>query len=674
MSRFPATVFWPSILALVPWTVAALEPVDAGALETGDGPAVVVEEDDVTEIVVTAERGPEDAREVAASLASIDGDAIARRGPADAAAILGQAPGVDAQSMSPGGFGGNVSIRGSSDFKPGGFGNRVLVLLDGFPLNTPDADGVDWSSLPLFDLGRIEVLRGPASALYGSAAVGGVIQFLSNPPAPESDLALGQGFAGTDGNRARLQALWSQGTAGGGLRMAGQWQRYLGLRPGGEDEFRHNSQSETFGLRARGSIEPAPGHRLLATAFAGGGSGGNPGFEGTSERSRSRVFRRVQSQLGTRWEYRPAAGLSAEAGAYWNASSQTVSDPGGANPNQYRCHRVGLRGQLSLPLFGRSLHTGGLELQFDRVGGTVFQLGQADADRAYLALVGAAFWQAQVDLGSGVEASAGLRLDGHAFDTRQRFFSISPKARLAYRPAKDAVLWAALNRGFRVPTIGEMYLSYATTYGLTFQGNPKLSPESVWAAEIGARRAFLDGRLSAELVCFANLGSDTIEFVYSSPVSAQNLARSRILGAELSLRARPARWLDLSAALSTLDAVALPGAKPLLYRPAAKASFEARALWRDFEISAFVAAMGSRYYDDFLDSGAATLDPETGLLRFPRRTLGAYATVDLRASWHQRPMALSIVASNLLDARVYAIQGYPAPGREVFLEAAFAGM
>lgn len=671
MSRPSAIARWVSVLVLAPWTAAALEPAETPP--AGDAATGTIEEEDVSEIVVTAERGPEDAQEVAASLAPIDGDSAARRGPADATAILQDAPGVDAQSMSPGGFGANVSIRGSSDFKPGGFGNRVLVLLDGFPLNAPDADGVDWSSLPLFDLERIEVLRGPASALYGSAALGGVIQLLSPHPAQEQRLSLGQGFAGMDGNRARLQALWSAGDEDRGLRLSGQWQRYLGLRPGGDDGFRHNSQSETFGLRARGSIELAPGHRLRASAFAGGGSGGNPGFEGTSERSRSRLFSRLQTQLATRWEYRPESGLFAEAGAFWNAFSQTVSDPGGGNPNEYRSHRVGLRGQLSLPLFGRSLHTAGLELQLDRVGGSVFQLGQAEAERAYLALAGAAFWQAQVDLGSGVEASAGLRLDGHAFETHQRFFSLSPKLRLAYRPARDAVLWTALNRGFRVPTIGEMYLSYVTSYGLTFQGNPKLAPESVWAAEIGARRAFLDGRLSAELVGFANFGADTIEFVYSSPVSARNLDRSRMLGVELSLRAHPSRWLEVRGALSTLDAVSLPGAQPLLYRPAAKASFEARARWRDFEISAYLSAVGSRRYDDFLDSGAATVDPDTGLLRFPRRTLGAYATLDLRLGWRTRPALFSLTASNLLDQRLYVIQGYPAPGREVFLEATFGG-
>jgi len=688
VSRLPTNGFWIVAVALLPTAAAPIEPQQPGT-ETAPGDATVpaaeatrgpdpafeaVEEDDVTEIVVTAERGPEAPDDTAAGLAAIDGETIGRRGPADAPAILQEAPGVDAQSMGPGGFGGNVSIRGSSDFKPGGFGNRVLVLLDGFPLNAPDADGVDWSSLPLFDLDRIEVLRGPASALYGSAAVGGVVQLFSNPPANEERLSLGQGFAGYDSNRARLRGLWSAGSGDFGLRLSGQWQRYLGIRPGGSSEFRHNSQSETFGLRATGNMSLTPEHRLVATAFVGGGSGGNPGFEGTSERSRSRMFERLQTQLGSRWGYRPTGGFSAEAGAFWSRFSQTVSDPGGGSPNEYLSDRMGLRGQVRLPILGRSLHTAGLELQFDRVGGTVFQLGQAGAERTYLALSGSAFWQAQVDLGSGVEASGGLRLDGHGYDTRQRFFSLSPKVRLAYRPEKGTVMWAALNRGFRVPTIGEMYLSYATTYGLTFQGNPDLDPEALWAVEAGARRSFLDGRMAAELTGFANFGDRTIEFVYSSPVSAQNLEGSRVLGVELSLRARPARWLRLRASLSTLDAVALPGGEAMLYRPAAKATFDARARWRSLEFSAHLSVVGSRRYDDFLDSGGAVVDPETGLLRFPRRTLDAYATLDFSLSWTLRPVRLSLSASNLLDSRVYVIQGYPAPGREVFLEATFPGL
>ena len=71
--------------------------------------------------------------------------------------ILRDIPGVDVQFAHPNGRNVNISIRGSSDYKPGGYNNRVLVLLDGFPILIPNSGSPDWNSLPLESIQRIEV-------------------------------------------------------------------------------------------------------------------------------------------------------------------------------------------------------------------------------------------------------------------------------------------------------------------------------------------------------------------------------------------------------------------------------------------------------------------------------------------------------------------------------------
>ncbi|SVA48559.1 uncharacterized protein METZ01_LOCUS101413, partial [marine metagenome] len=81
--------------------------------------------------------------------------------------VLRDIPGVDVQFAHPNGRNVNVSIRGSSDYKPGGYNNRVLILLDGFPILIPNSGTPDWSSLPLESIKRIEVDNSPASAQYG---------------------------------------------------------------------------------------------------------------------------------------------------------------------------------------------------------------------------------------------------------------------------------------------------------------------------------------------------------------------------------------------------------------------------------------------------------------------------------------------------------------------------
>ncbi|HKK07367.1 MAG TPA: TonB-dependent receptor plug domain-containing protein, partial [Gemmatimonadota bacterium] len=102
----------------------------------------------------------------------LDGSSLRAHGFIRVQEALRQVPGVDVvQGGSPG--------ASTSLFLRGGESNYTLVLLDGVPLNQPGGS-VDLSSLTLDDVERIEVVRGPASALYGSDAVTGVIQIITN--------------------------------------------------------------------------------------------------------------------------------------------------------------------------------------------------------------------------------------------------------------------------------------------------------------------------------------------------------------------------------------------------------------------------------------------------------------------------------------------------------------
>jgi outer membrane cobalamin receptor len=221
-----------------------------------------------------------------------------------------------------------------------------------------------------------------------------------------------------------------------------------------------------------------------------------------------------------------------------------------------------------------------------------------------------------------------------------------------------------------MPTVGELYLKYISSYGLVFQGNPELRPETLWAFELGARRRMLRDRLRVEAVAFLNEGFDTIDFVYSTPVSATNLDRSRVVGAELSVQGEITHWLQLRASCSYQDARDVRSNAPLLYRPAWKGSLGALTRRWDFELGITARFTGARRYDDFLDSAAATIDPDTGRLRFPRRNLDPATTVDLDLRWiGPQGLTAALHLRNLLDSQALIIQGYPSPGREWMLEA-----
>ena len=120
------------------------------------------------EIVVTASRSPEPAREVGSSVTVLDRDEIERRGVATVLELLRTVPGVE---VSQGGGPGRVA----SVFLRGATSAQTLVLLDGVRLNSPATAAFDLADLTVDGVERVEILRGPQSVLYGSEAMGGVV-------------------------------------------------------------------------------------------------------------------------------------------------------------------------------------------------------------------------------------------------------------------------------------------------------------------------------------------------------------------------------------------------------------------------------------------------------------------------------------------------------------------
>ena len=99
--------------------------------------------------------------------------------------ILQHQTGIDIQTAHSFGRNVNISIRGSSDFKPGGYNNRVMVLMDGMPVQIPNSGAADWNALPIDTVEEIEIAKGPSSALYGHNSMGGTINLITSSPVVE---------------------------------------------------------------------------------------------------------------------------------------------------------------------------------------------------------------------------------------------------------------------------------------------------------------------------------------------------------------------------------------------------------------------------------------------------------------------------------------------------------
>jgi vitamin B12 transporter len=191
---------------LVP--VVALLVADAAA-QSPPEPAVL------DPIVVTASRTPQRLIDLVADVTVIDAQAIAQSGAQGIVALLGRQPGVEIiQNGGPGSTSG-VFLRGANT-------TQTLVLIDGMRVASASSGATALEAIPLEQIERIEILRGPASSLYGADAIGGVIQVFTRRGAPgvHADASVGYGTSDTWAGSAGISG--GAGPARGSVQIAGR--------------------------------------------------------------------------------------------------------------------------------------------------------------------------------------------------------------------------------------------------------------------------------------------------------------------------------------------------------------------------------------------------------------------------------------------------------------------
>ncbi len=156
------------------------------------------------EVVVTATREPSEALLAPAHVTVLTAEEIERSGARDLAEALAATPGLFPRRSSSSPQDVTVDVRGFNN--GGGNGQHLLVLVDGRKTNGVTGSTTDWAAIPLENIERIEVVRGPLAALYGDTAVGGVVHIITKTGAetPSRHLAAGIGSFGTSWERLFL--------------------------------------------------------------------------------------------------------------------------------------------------------------------------------------------------------------------------------------------------------------------------------------------------------------------------------------------------------------------------------------------------------------------------------------------------------------------------------------
>jgi vitamin B12 transporter len=580
-----------------------------------------VHADETATIVVTASRDAQRLTDAIAHTTVLTRTDIERSQAIDLVTLLAGEAGVQFASNGGRGTPTGLFVRGAPT-------RQVLVLVDGVPLARQDATGqVGIEHLMLEQVERIEIVRGNVSAMYGSGAVGGVIQvFTRAGAAPASALAevgsrglvLGAAQAsGKDG-----ATTWSVGLSA--QRDGG----YSALDPAqvpqaNPDADGYANASASLNLTHR----LAEGHELTLGFVASDGRLDYDSAFATPADVQSSRTRKTLVQAGSRdtisEQWRSELTLSAqrdraqydESGTYGYSASYDTRVDVLAWRNLWQ---LAPQAQLSA----------GLEQQYQAISADDGFGGNYDRSRP----VSAAFAGAQLREGAH-DLALNLRYD-HVGGVGS-----SPTGRLGYswQAAPAWKLFAAIANAFSAPPLGYLFAPYF--------GNPALQPEKSSSAELGAQWASGAQRLRATL--FSTRVNNEIDY---DPVAMTfaNIARTANHGLELSYSGSVA-GTDLRASLTAQHPVDADTGERLLRRSDALASFAAS---HDFG-QGWRGGVSLRYTGTRPDVGGVVLP--------------AYTVADLMLQWNFTPAWQWITrVENLGDVHYQTAYGYNQPPRGFF--------
>ncbi len=609
----------------------------------------------LVEIVVTADRAPTPAPRVVAATTVLSGEQLRAQGIYFVDQALAQVPGA---AVVPTGTYGGVS----SLFLRGGESDYTKVLIDGVPVNQAGGS-FNFGTLSTDNVERIEIVRGPASVLYGSDAVTGVINVITRR---------GQGaIQATAGTQAGSHGTW-RGDAGvsGGSEQVSYSASISRYRTDGIYRF-NSGYGSTVGSGAV-TVRPDARTELTLTARTGDNRLDFPtDFTGAVTDS-NQANRQDATTLGLEVAHRfsPAAELR----VFLASHSQTdrafnLPDSEGDSldfyyENQGRALRRSADARGIVQLADRARLTAGAQAEFEELEELSTTGSPFDATRRNVG----GYAQAVVDIGTRGLLSLGGRVDDN-----QRFGTHATyRVGVVYALLSGLRARASIGTGYKEPSLRENFA--ATPFEV---GNPGLEPEESRSWEVGLERALLAGRLTFAANYFDQRFRNLIQYnggaAPGSP-NYSNVARATARGVELTGDFRPARHIVIAASYTRLmTRVDDPGfssgagdafvdGKQLIRRPKHSARLDARArLFDRLGAGLGMTYLGRRADVDFRSfPSIRTVLP--GVV-----TLEADAELDLLRPAAGRPwLTATLRAENLTDRRYETVVGFRGRGRAVY--------
>ena len=602
------------------------------------------------EVVVTATRLEVPAREVASSVTVIPAEELERWKRASVLDVLRDVAGLfTVQSGGPG--------AAASAFIRGANSEHTLVLADGVELNDPmnPSRSFDLAHLTLENIERVEILRGPQSPLYGSDALGGVINIITKKGAgkPRVTLASSAASYGTFINRGGISGSAKNVTYSFGLQHSATQgvSAASSAYPGNSenDNWRNLSLSGRLGISLGNAVEVDLTARSTLAKADLDNFGGPYGDDPNNIQDYKHVLLRGQIRglfLSNRWEQKLAVSLVDSRRSHDNPTDQT--HPFDSEKGRFESRSVKLDWQNNFFIHPANTLTVGVEHEQEEGESEYLMTGQwgsyaSDFPLQKARLTGI-YVQDYVRWADRLFASAGLRYDHHSQAGEALTFRVAP----AYIfKAAGTKLKASLGTGFKAPSLYQLYAP-GTYFGPI--GNSDLKPEKSLGWDIGFEQPFLGQRARLGITYFHNQFENLIS--YDSARGYINIGKAEAKGVEVELEARPSEGISLNAAYTRLEARDKVQETDLLRRPkqtiCAALSYAFIDKWN---LSVSLNYTGKRKDIDY------SAWPAREVVLPGYSLLNGIISFDLNAN-----IELFVRLDNILNARYEMIYGYGALG------------
>lgn len=532
----------------------------------------------------------------------------------------------------------NISIRGSSGYSVFNVGSRILLMIDGIPVNSSDLGAVNWDIIPVLDIHHIEVVKGAGSALYGSSALGGVVNIITNTPSRKGRLRI-RTRAGIYDKPAYKEWEWTKKILNfedinlaysrqtGPVSLNFSFSRYLSTG------YMDNNHTDRWNAALRMQTKFSNQSRLdLYVSWMKSREGGFlqwinqnspfevPPFNKDDEINFSTLSfsLRYSLPLSSKFclKFRTSM-LNTHMG-----NQLTSYNPGAFKPS------FGPGAEIQLDYLPDKYNhiIFGSEYRSDFSSSEYFGNHNGYTLSAYL--------QDKCTLLSCLTASLGLRIDSHTLDSAAPVAQVSPKAGINFKPFRKTTVRASAGSGFRAATVFEKYIR-ADYSGFNIIPNPDLKPERSWFWDIGVIQN-ISANSTVKAAFFYSEYKNMIEPVidFLGTIQFKNRVRARITGIEFSNKIWFLNELaGIESALTYLNTENLATHENLPYRP----NFTAMIL-ASLKLKEIILQAEYKYASRIEEVEINPLDP-----RVPVKLL------NFRASYHFNRFTISMSLNNALN-------------------------